>query len=334
MTLPDDRRESDEVRTRRTSRSLSLLFLLLLITCLPFTAAAQSLERSDRGYVWRHGKEYVRFDRGRWSAGIEGQAEFSWHMFLWHDNWIYETLPGGDIEEAPELTDQGILTMRGTFSARDGSPPVRYAYRITATDEGLRVRCELQKSAALKLTRGVWLHLSGSRDRFEGSERVWFAPSAHGTVSATPSSAANRVLLELHQGRSLALGLPGYRQVENEGSDRAHAFRINLLPDDFEAGETVALEYTIAFADMPERLPGQIAPARQPLAIHAVTPDATSLPQYARLELRVELGASFDNPFDPDDVRLDAVFTSPSGRQLLVPGFFAVDYHREVGGRS
>ena len=201
---------------------------------------------------------------------------------------------------------------------------------LRPADEGLRVRCELQKSAALKLTHGIWLHLSGSRDRFQGSERVWFAPSAYGTVSATPSAPANRVLLELHEGRSLCLGLPGYRPVENEGSDRAHAFRINLLPNDFEAGETVALEYTISFTKMPARFPGQIEPARQPLAIHSVTPDATRLPQYARLELHVELGATYDNPFDPDDVRLDAVLTAPSGRQLVVPGFFAVDYRREV----
>ena len=104
--------------------------------------------------------------------------------------------------------------------------------------------------------------------------------------------------------------------MENEGSTRAHAFRINLLPNDFEVGETVVLEYTISFADMPEHFPGQIEPARQPLAIHSVTPDATRLPQYARLELHVELGATYDNPFDPDDVRLDAVFTAPSGRQV------------------
>ena len=184
------------------------LLLLLLTVCLPFPAAAQSLERTDRGYVWRNGNEYVRFDRGKWSAGIEGKAEFSWHMFFWHDDWIYETLPGGNIETSPALTDDGSLTMRGTFSAREDSPPIKYALRITPADEELRVRCEVQKSAALKLTRGIWLHLSGSRDSFQGSERVWFAPSAHGTVSATPSAPANRVLLELHEGRSLCLGLP------------------------------------------------------------------------------------------------------------------------------
>jgi hypothetical protein len=165
-----------------------LLTLSFLLLSLP--AAAQSFQATDRGFVWRQGEQYVRFDRGKWSAGIEGRAEFSWHLFLWHDNWVYETLPGGNVETPPVLEDDGLVTMRGTFSARENSPPVKYSYRITATAEGLRVRCELQKTAALKLTRGVWLHLFGSRDRFQGSERVWFAPSAHGTISATPSAPA------------------------------------------------------------------------------------------------------------------------------------------------
>ena len=173
------------------------LFLVLPIVFLPLPVAAQSLEATDRGYEWRQGSEYIRFDRGTWSAGIEGKAEFGWQMFLWHDSWIYETLPGGTVEVQPALEDDGSVTMRGTFSARDNSPPVKYVYRIVPTDEGLRVRCELQKTAALKLTRGVWLHLFGSRDKLQGSERVWFAPSAHGTISATPSATANRVLLEL-----------------------------------------------------------------------------------------------------------------------------------------
>ncbi len=310
------------------------LLLTLAIIALPLPVAAQSFEATDRGCVWRQAKEYVRFDLGKWSAGIEGQAEVGWHMFFWHDSWIYETLPGGNIEKPPTLEDDGSVTMRGTFSARDNSPPVKYVHRITRTDEGLHVRYELQKTAALKLTRGVWLQLSGSRDRFRGSERVWFAPSAHGTVSGTPSATADRVLLELHGGRSLCLGLPGYRQAENEGTQRTHAFRINLLPSDFAVGETAVLEYTISFTDMPARFPGQIDPARQPLAIHAVTPSAARLRQYERLELRVELGATYDNPFDPDEVRLDAVFTAPSGRQLVVPAFFAVDYRREVAEQA
>ena len=305
-----------------------LLFLALVFVPLP--SSGQTLEATDRGFIWQQGDEFVRFDKGKWSAGIEGNGEFGWHMFLWHDAWVYETLPGGKIVEGPTLEDDGSLTMGGTFSARNDSPPVKYACRVTPSEEGLRVRCELEKTAALKLTRGVFLHVSGSREAMQGSQRVWFAPSAHGTLSAAPSAPANRVLLELQDGRSLCLGLPGYRVAESEGGTRGYTFRFNLIPGDFEAGETAVAEYTISFGEMPDRFPGDIEPAREPLAIRAVTPSSASVRQYERLELRVDIGATYDNPFDPDDVRLDALITAPSGRRLVVPGFFAVDHRREV----
>ncbi len=306
------------------------LLLILALTLLPLPVAGQALKATDRGCVWQQGDEYVRFENGKWIAGIEGEGEFRWHMFLWHDDWIYETLSGGAIEKEPTLQEDGSLTMKGTFSAADDSPPVKYAYRITPSDEGLQVRCELQKTAALKLTHGVFLHVSGSRNALEGSQRVWFAPSAHGTLSAVPSAPANRVLLELQTGRSLCLDLPGYRVAEKEGSTRAHTFRFNLIPGDFEAGQTAVAEYTVSFADMPDRFPGEIEPAREPLAIRSVTPDSARLPLYEPLELSVDLGATYDNPFDPDDVRLDALFTTPSGKKLTVPAFFTVEHRREV----
>ena len=87
---------------------------------------------------------------------------------------------------------------------------------------------------------------------------------------------------------------------------------------------------TISLAEVPERSAERIEPASEPLAIRSVTPASARVRRYERLELTVDLGATYDNPFDPDDVRLDGVFTSPSGRTLVVPGFFTVDYRREV----
>ena len=196
-----------------------LLLLVLSVGGLLRVAASQPLESTDRGYVWRCGDEYVRFDRGRWTAGIEGEAEFAWDMVLWHDQWIYETLAGGEVDAPPALTDE---------------------------------------------------------------------------------------------------------------RDQAYAFRLNLLDRDFAVDETVVLENTISFAQQPARYPGQIEPGRQPLAIHGVTPATARVPQYSKLELCVALDATYDNPFDPDDVQLDALFTTPSGRQCVVPGFFTVEHRCEV----
>jgi len=66
------------------------------------------------------------------------------------------------------------------------------------------------------------------------------------------------------------------------------------------------------------------------LAIKSVTPSATAVPQYGMLEFTVALSATYDNPFDPEDVALDAHVNCPSGKSLSVPGFLYRAYSREL----
>jgi len=73
-------------------------------------------------------------------------------------------------------------------------------------------------------------------------------------------------------------------------------------------------------------------PVRKGLSIEKVTPSGAKVGQYEKLELRVGLAASYDNPFDPDEVRLDAVFRAPSRAELAVPGFFMVRQRRTIAG--
>ncbi|MBS1594027.1 MAG: DUF5060 domain-containing protein [Bacteroidetes bacterium] len=52
----------------------------------------------------------------------------------------------------------------------------------------------------------------------------------------------------------------------------------------------------------------------------------TSIGMFEKFEVGVQLSASYSNPYDPDVVSLQAVFTSPSGKQYPVNGFFYRDY--------
>ena len=50
---------------------------------------------------------------------------------------------------------------------------------------------------------------------------------------------------------------------------------------------------------------------------------------YEKFELRIDLNATFTNPFDPDQIDLCAEFTAPSGRKWDIWGFYNpsnVDY--------
>lgn len=53
-----------------------------------------------------------------------------------------------------------------------------------------------------------------------------------------------------------------------------------------------------------------------------VRPEADRVPVFGRFELKIALQAEFANPFDPDDVSLEAHFVTPQGNEQVVPGFF------------
>jgi hypothetical protein len=57
--------------------------------------------------------------------------------------------------------------------------------------------------------------------------------------------------------------------------------------------------------------------------------------QWQRVELRVDVKGTFATPFDPDEIRVDAEVTTPSGRTPIVPAFFYQRFERQVrGGRD
>jgi hypothetical protein len=56
--------------------------------------------------------------------------------------------------------------------------------------------------------------------------------------------------------------------------------------------------------------------------INTVVLDRLEVPRYESLELTVELEARYSNPYDLREVSLDAVFTSPDGTVMNVPGFW------------
>lgn len=51
-------------------------------------------------------------------------------------------------------------------------------------------------------------------------------------------------------------------------------------------------------------------------------PTEDSISQYDKFEISLHFTADYINPFDPDEVTLDAVFTSPSGKVWTIPGFY------------
>ncbi len=69
---------------------------------------------------------------------------------------------------------------------------------------------------------------------------------------------------------------------------------------------------------------------KENLQIRSVKSVVSTVKQYDVEELVVDLGATFDNPFDSSDVILDADITSPKGDHFKIPGFFYRPFERSI----
>jgi len=67
---------------------------------------------------------------------------------------------------------------------------------------------------------------------------------------------------------------------------------------------------------------------RPPFAIQDIRVNAEYVRRYGLFEISFRMSASFENPFDPDVVSVEARFVSPKGEAVVVPGFFYQNYQR------
>ncbi len=61
--------------------------------------------------------------------------------------------------------------------------------------------------------------------------------------------------------------------------------------------------------------------------INSITPFNTVVEQYGKFEARVNLSATFTNPYDYEQVAVSAIFSGPGGQQKKVDGFYMIDYN-------
>ena len=54
---------------------------------------------------------------------------------------------------------------------------------------------------------------------------------------------------------------------------------------------------------------------------------------YEKFEITFQLDATYTNPFDPDDIRVDGHFIYPDGREATVPAFYFIPYE-SVNGKT
>jgi hypothetical protein len=69
------------------------------------------------------------------------------------------------------------------------------------------------------------------------------------------------------------------------------------------------------------------------LAISEMSVSKTKAARYETVEITFRMVGQWQNPFAPEEVRVDAVFTTPDGAQTTIPAFFYQEYRRTVSNR-
>jgi hypothetical protein len=62
------------------------------------------------------------------------------------------------------------------------------------------------------------------------------------------------------------------------------------------------------------------------LKIGEILINSNKIGLYEKFEMSFSLEGEWDNPFDPEQIKVDARFYFPDGKQMLVPGFFYQEY--------
>lgn len=75
-----------------------------------------------------------------------------------------------------------------------------------------------------------------------------------------------------------------------------------------------------------------VKPEQEKLRICNFEVNAQRVPRFGRFEITFQLNRAFRNPFDPAQVDIRARFTAPSGRILVVPGFYYQNYMSALSG--
>ena len=65
-------------------------------------------------------------------------------------------------------------------------------------------------------------------------------------------------------------------------------------------------------------------------ALTGISPQSNDVGRFELFEISLDISARYDNPFDPDDVNVEATFISPSGKVIRIPGFIYQDFTRSL----
>ncbi len=263
-------------------------------------------------------------------------------------------LAGPDWKSA--VTDAGELRQTGahqggTFSLVRLREPVSggewdVTIRVGPVAQGLAVSYSAKPLAEMDINElGIVLDLpieqwSGKPVLLWPSQELTFPetlPTDHHfasnhCVAVVLGSGAERVTVRLDK--------PGLAKLQDCRKWQGDTYQLTLPLIPGSARVKPGEEYTGGFTLMPKdpqtyrSLAAATLSSRGKLGIRGVRASALEVAQYGKLELAVDLSATYENAFDPEQIDVRAIFQTPSGETREVPAFLWAGFERQKVGES
>jgi len=297
------------------------IFVFSLIICLLLSISALCAETSK-----------FKFDKdGSFYIEGSGLPKVKGSLFLWYGDWKYATPSSvtytepdswsGNMPEPSAIDGHISYTQTAKTSPDDSS--VLPLLGGTSVDISL----EFHKNGDIRLNRGIFMLIEFPMQEMSG-QTIAFTHGQPYIAADAYQTSAKGFSVNLNESKALEFTVDRACTFEHRGKEGESLMNIRLLPD---ADGRVNLKLSIKPAINIVAI-WQAETNKAKLTINDVILSSEQVPRYSMLELNVDLSATYDNLFEPDDIYIDALFTSPSGKKINVPGFIYQGFKSEQDG--
>lgn len=333
-------------------RDVILLWLASVLAAWPFGNVVVGAERGwqvvqeDREFILGQGFEEIRFQvhtpsegKAVWKLLLGSNAVPVW-IFVVDEDWERKFLNDAAKLTKPKIDAAGqVLSLSADWEGTPDQPALQYTLALRPTDDGVSVELEFETRRNLVFLYGIQCLIGLDPAKFTEPDvldeyQVFAMPSTHGRLGSYLNGVCKSVLIGKRGERAYAVAGCGQRLMQVTSSRSGEYCQVIATvmpaPDTLWIDTRGRVAFVAGFDDMPAKFPDDISEAAACLEIGDVRVPPMPVSQYGRIELAVDLLGAWSNPFDPDEVTLDASVVFPSGKRVCQPGFFMIDHRRET----
>ncbi|HGE69887.1 TPA: DUF5060 domain-containing protein [Candidatus Poribacteria bacterium] len=257
-------------------------------------------------------------DDGSFVIDAPGLPRVKGSLFLWYDNWQYAT-PSSVVS-----AEQNLWT--GNMPDHNASSGyVSYTQKVNyLPDESINISLNFQKNGDIRLNRGIFMLLEFPMYDMSG-QTIEFTHGLPYIAGENYRTSAKGFSVNLNDTTALEFIVDRACIFERRGKEGEPLMNIRLSKDP-DANVNIKLRFKpaidayVLWQDI----------QNEKLAFKEIKQNMEKVPKYSIFELTVDLSATYDDIFDPNNVQIDAVFTSPSGKKTTMPGFLYQGFKSEI----